>query len=369
MGHEQTIAVRRRADSFRRRAYPTRQSPHCLAGIGLLTVELILLIRGSVTGSPDWRPNVVVMAKLTAWYRKKLGARTRSIFAHVPYPLGDTLSYDGDPGLFGPGSMTWVVTADPCTFVGGIRALLIQAAHPEVVAGVADHSRYEDDPLGRLSRTSAYVTATAYGAMPEVERAIDVVRRAHRPIKGESHRGRAYSADDPGLSAWVHNALTDSFLVAYQTFGPGRLSADEADRFVDEQRRLGALLDAEPMPVTAAALASWLTGHEGAAPSPGLTEAVGFLRSPPLPPLVKLVYRILYQAAVATVPVRIRRIMGLHRHPGAVLVGRLTVRFLRWSLGASPSWQLALIRTGQPVPEGRFLAQPAIPPPGWAPPH
>ena len=39
--------------------------------------------------------------------------------------------------------------------------------HPEVVAGVADHSRYREDPLGRLSRTSAYVTAASFGAMPE----------------------------------------------------------------------------------------------------------------------------------------------------------------------------------------------------------
>ena len=72
----------------------------------------------------------------------------------------------GDPGLFGPDSVTWRVIGDVATFIGGIRALLVQAAHQEVAAGVADHSRYQDDPLGRLSRTSAYVTATAFGAMP-----------------------------------------------------------------------------------------------------------------------------------------------------------------------------------------------------------
>ena len=68
--------------------------------------------------------------------------------------------------------ITWELMGDASTFIGGIRALLVQAAHPEVVAGVADHSRYREDPLGRLSRTSNYVTATSYGAMPEVDAAV-----------------------------------------------------------------------------------------------------------------------------------------------------------------------------------------------------
>ena len=307
------------------------------------------------------------MGSPISWYRRRLGARTRSLFAHVPYPLMETLSYQGDPGLFGPGSMTWVVIGDASTFIGGIRALLIQAAHPEVLAGVVDDSRYEEDPLGRLSRTSAYVTASAYGAMPEVDRAIAVVRRSHGPITGLSHRGLPYSADEPELSAWVHNALTDSFLVAYQTFGPGRLTAEEADRFVDEQRRLGALLDADPMPAAASELASWLARHEAVAATPGTGAAVGFLRSPPLPLLVKAVYRILYQAAVATIPLRLRGVLGVRRHPGAVTIGRVVTWFLRRNLGSSPSWQLALIRTGSPAAGGRFLVPPVVPPPGWAP--
>ncbi len=296
---------------------------------------------------------------------RRVSGRTRSLFARVRYPLADTLSYRGDPGLHGPGSVTWRVMGDPATFVGGIRALLVQSAHPEVVAGVADHSRYDDDPLGRLSRTSAYVTATAYGAMPEVERAVAVVRRTHLAIEGASERGLSYTADDPTLSAWVHNALTDSFLVTHQVYGPGRLTGADADRFVVEQTRVGALLDSDPMPGSAAALASWLEHHPDMAASAGMRQAVTFLRSPPLPLPVKVVYRILYQAAVATVSPSLRGVLGVRRHPGSVTIGRLAIRALRWSLGGSPSWQLAIIRVGAEVPEGRFLTAPVIPPPGW----
>ena len=276
------------------------------------------------------------------------------MFKQAGYPLEDTMSHEGDPGLFGPDSVSWRVIGDTSAFIGGLRALLIQAAHAEVVAGVADHSRYREDPLGRLSRTSNYVTATCFGAMPEVEAAVAAVERAHRPVRGVSHRGQAYTADTPDLAAWVHNALTDSFLAAYQRFGRTRLTATEADRFVAEQTQVGALLDADPMPVDADDLASWLDEHAGAAPSPGMAEAIEFLHRPPLRFAVRMGYRVVFAAAVATISPRLRRLLGVRRRPGAIVLGKLLSRYLRWVLGSSPSWHLALIRVGASVPEGLF---------------
>ena len=290
-------------------------------------------------------------------FRERVIASATSPFRHAPYPLAHSLDYRGDPGLFGPGAVSWKVIGDVASFVGGIRALLIQAAHPEVVAGVGDHSRYREDPLGRLSRTSAYVTATTFGAMPEVEQAVAQVRRVHRIVSGVSSRGIEYDAEDPGFSAWVHNALTDSFLVANQTFGADVLTTAEADRFVMEQTRIGSLLDADPLPVTATGLASWIEHHPGLAPSPEMDEAVDFLTDPPLEPGLKLGYKFLLEAAVATLPIRVRDILGQTRMPGAVIAGRAVVSGLRWALGASPSWQLALVRVGAPVPE-RLFKQP-----------
>ncbi len=276
------------------------------------------------------------------------------MFKHAGYPLAGTLSYPGDPGLFGPDSISWRITGDISALIGGIRALLVQAAHPEVVAGVADHSRYREDPLGRLSRTSNYVTATTFGAMAEVEEAVRIVRGIHRRVRGASHRGIAYAADIPGMAAWVHNALTDGFLVAYRVYGPASLGEEDADRYVAEQTRVGALLGADPMPPTAAALGAWLSEHVAVDDSPGLREAIDFLRRPPLEPAIRIGYRVLFQAAVATIPVRLRRTLGLRRHPGAITAGRLMARFLRWALGSSPTWNLALVRVGAPVPEGLF---------------
>lgn len=192
------------------------------------------------------------------WLRSRVLESVREPFSHGSSPLAATLDHPGDPGLFGPDSVTWQVMGRAATFIGGIRGLLVQAAHPEVVAGVHDHSRYRQDPLGRLTATAFYVTTTAFGAMPEVDHAVGLVRRRHVPVRGTSHRGRDYDAGDPDLSAWVHNALVNSFLAAHQQFSGHRLAPGDADRFVAEQRRVGALLGADEMPATAAGLSQWI---------------------------------------------------------------------------------------------------------------
>ena len=200
------------------------------------------------------------------FFRSRVAHTTSGLFKHANYPLANTLDYTGDPGLCGPESVSWRVIGDTSAFIGGVRALLVQAAHPEVAAGVSDHSRYREDPLGRLSRTSAYVTATTFGAMPEVEQAVAIVRRAHRHVRGESHRGIDYTADTPGFAAWVHNALTDSFLQAYLSFGPEPLSEAEQDRFVVEQYFLQDPAD-EPA-FLEAILARWRRSPMPSGPTP-----------------------------------------------------------------------------------------------------
>jgi uncharacterized protein (DUF2236 family) len=279
---------------------------------------------------------------------------TTALFSHGPQPLERTLDYRGDPGLLGPDSVSWRVIGDATAFVGGIRALLVQTAHPEVVAGVEEHSRYKTDPLGRLSRTSVYVTETTYGAMPEVEAAVNAVRYAHRPVHGRSERDRAYSANTPELAAWVHNVLTDSFLTAYQSFGPSPLSVREADQFVAEQTRIGALLGAAPLPETARELTRWIEEHPALGSTRHQADAVRFLRKPPLPAPVLLGYRLLYQAAASSIPPSIRTVIGVEPSSRAEQIGKASVRSLRWALGSSPSWHLALVRSGAPVPKGKF---------------
>lgn len=40
-----------------------------------------------------------------------------------------------DPGLYGPGSVTWQCHGDPMMWIAGVRALYLQALHPRAVRG------------------------------------------------------------------------------------------------------------------------------------------------------------------------------------------------------------------------------------------
>ena len=279
------------------------------------------------------------------------------MFAHAEMPLKRTGKYGGDPGLCGPDSISWQVIGDVSVFVGGIRALLIQAAHPEVVAGVDDHSRYRDDPLGRLSRTSFYVTSATYGAMPEVAEAVGLVKSAHQGVSGTSHRGQAYSASTPELAAWVHNTLTDSFLEAYRRFG-GRLSEAEADQFVVEQTRVGEMLGASPLPRTASDLRAWIIGHPALAPSPGMRAAIRFLKNPPIPVAQRVGYQVLMNGAVTTISRELTSVLGLAAVPGARAGTMMLVLGLRRIMQNSPAWQAALERCGVPYDHRLFRDRP-----------
>ncbi len=153
----------------------------------------------------------------------------------------------GDPGLFGPGSVTWRVHGDPSMVLGGFRALLLQATHPLVMAGFDDNSGFRDDPWGRLQRTGDWVATVSYGTTDEVERAGRTLRRLHAslPEGVEPESGLPYRVDDPDLLLWVHVTEVDSFLSTYRRCG-GRLTDAEADTYVSESRRAAALVGIDP---------------------------------------------------------------------------------------------------------------------------
>ncbi len=293
------------------------------------------------------------MNRLVSW-REQIVSSTTELFSHGPVALEHTLDHVGDPGLLGPESVSWPVIGDVAAFVGGVRALLIQAAHPEVAAGVADHSQYRQDPLGRLSRTSYYVSTTTYGAMPEVDAAVDMVRQAHRGVSGTSSRGKPYAATAPDLAGWVHNALTDSFLAAYQAYGTAPLAPADQDRFVAEQARIGHLLVDGDLPQTAGDLREALDTSAAIGSTEATRAAVSFLTNPPLPRSVRLGYRAVLAAAVAITPPGLREVLGIRALPGAREGGKAAVGALRWALGSSPTWQLALVRAKAPIPAGKF---------------
>jgi len=171
---------------------------------------------------------------------------------------GPPVEYDtpeGDPGLFGPGSITWRVHADfPGMMAGGVAALMLQTLHPLALAGVWDHSSFRTDILGRLRRTTAFVAGTTFAPRAEAERLIAVVREIHKRVKGHTPDGQRYAATQPALLTWVHCTEMASFLAGYEHYRGQRLKPPERDQYFAETRRLAIALGARQVPASVAEL-------------------------------------------------------------------------------------------------------------------
>ncbi len=172
--------------------------------------------------------------------------------------------------LAGPASVAWKINAERVALLGWGRAILLQFAHPLVAAGVAEHSHFAREPLGRLrrfERTLGAMLALTFGTPEEVlatGRHIDGihgrVRGTLKAAVGPFAAGTPYFARDPRLLRWVHATTIDSLLRVYQLY-IGPLSAAEQDRYCAEATGMAPLLRIPDgyLPSTVADLRRYLT--------------------------------------------------------------------------------------------------------------
>ncbi len=161
------------------------------------------------------------------------------------------LTPPGDRGLFGPESIAWKVHADFISMmIGGISSLILQALHPQALAGVWDHSSFREDLKGRLGRTAFFIAATTYGPTEMADKIISKVNQIHTRISGFDEFGNPYSATDPHLLAWVHLTETRSFMQAFEDYRKEKLSLQEKDQYFHEMKSLGDRMGAKDLPST-----------------------------------------------------------------------------------------------------------------------
>ncbi|MGH3423744.1 MAG: oxygenase MpaB family protein [Nocardioidaceae bacterium] len=208
------------------------------------------------------------------------------------------------PRRFDSGSPIQRVHGDASMFVGGLRALLLQALHPLAMAAVEQHSGFRGDPWGRLQRTSTFLAETTFGSDADARRAVEVVRAVHARVAGAAPDGRPYAADNPHLLLWVHVAEVDSFLRAHDRYGAHPLSAHGRDEYVAQAAQVARDLGAEDPPETAAELARCLAVFRPELRStPAARRTARFmLVHPPVPWTQRGPYAVLSAAAVGLLP-------------------------------------------------------------------
>lgn len=245
----------------------------------------------------------------------------------------------GDPGLFGPHSVSWQVHGDfPSMLIGGISALLLQVLHPLALAGVWDHSSFRQDIIGRLRRTSQFISGTTFGSTRDADWLIEKVRNIHLQVTGTAADGRPYAASDPDLLTWVHVAEVSSFMAAHLRYRNPHLSGAEQDAYYTEIARVAERLGARDVPRTRQAVADYLHAMR-----PQLLcdersrEVVRVLLAAPAPSrLAKPVAGLMMQAGIGLLPPWASDLLALTPRPlKARLVGLgidTTAPVLRWAM-------------------------------------
>lgn len=138
---------------------------------------------------------------------------------------------------------TWIVHRERALLLGWPRAILLQFAHPLVAQGVADHSHFATDVVGRwrrLSRTLDAMLTLTFGSETDARAVAARINGIHDRVSGcvpadagAVRSGASYSARDPELLLWVHATCVQSFMLGYETF-VRPLTPVERDRYCED---------------------------------------------------------------------------------------------------------------------------------------
>jgi uncharacterized protein (DUF2236 family) len=239
---------------------------------------------------------------------------------------------DPDTAYFPIDGVARLVHADLSSMlVGGIASLFFQMLHPHAMAGVAEHSRYEHDPLGRLLQTANFIGTTTFGTKEAAYASIERVHAVHLGVRGVADDGVAYDANDPHLLAWVHAAEASMFLRGYQRFGKSAITRDEANAYVKEMAQLASDLGSENPPTNLSELdATLLRFRPELRLSQDGVAARDFVRDGFVDGVVtRLAYRLLVLSALDLLEPWARELLRVRKSPAIKRVGvRVATHFL-----------------------------------------
>ncbi len=279
-----------------------------------------------------------VVHNLKQWALEAIGDRVRAV-AGSESSLDEFKTPAGDPGLFGPHSMSWRVHAHfTAMMVGGLSSLMVQALHPRALAAVWDHSDFRRQLKARLGRTAYFVAATTYGGRAQALRAIERVNVIHAGLKGVDPQGRPYVANEPDLIRWVHLIEVTSFLQGYQHLSLNPLTPVECDQYIAEMTRIGHLLGAIDLPLTLQGTQDALQAYRSEwSADERVQEIVRLIEAYPADPPDRPFMALILRAAWDITPHWALNVLG--RNPSCEAQRQLT-RLALQAAGAPVQWML-----------------------------
>ena len=285
--------------------------------------------------------NVSEPFRLPAFVHRRIEALLADLLLPPGARAGDFAAPAGEAALSAVDSVAWRVFRNPVSvFVGGVAAVVLDLAEPQVRSGVWEHTSFRSRPLERMQRTGHAAMMTVYGPRGRTEAMIAAVNRRHAAVTGTTPDGRPYRANDPALLGWVQATASFGFLQAYVRLA-APLTPAERDAFYAEGQPAARLYGVDDPPGCEADVerlfAQWQPLLE---PSPIVLEFLRIVaRMPALPRLARPVQGLLVRAAVDCIPAPTRARLGLD---GA-----------GWTLAP---WQHALLRRAARAADRLVLA-------------
>ncbi|HEX6262032.1 MAG TPA: oxygenase MpaB family protein [Actinomycetota bacterium] len=239
-----------------------------------------------------------------------------------------------DQGFFGPGSVSWQVHGELTVLFGGARALLMQSAHPLVIAGARETGFYKRSPWKRLQRTLMLNYAITFGTKKDARAAAEHINEVHRRVHGiDPVTGQAYHGLDPDLLLWVHATLVHSALL-FERLTVGRLDAAGRQRFHEEQMLVGEMLELprEKIPPTVEELSEYMrdvVAGDTLIVTDAALEVADLFREFPPEAEWKPVLRAISFWSFATLPPKLREAYGVRWSPARDVAARVSLAALK----------------------------------------
>ena len=225
-----------------------------------------------------------------------------------------------DLGYFGPDSLSWQVHREVTVLFGGARAVLMQAAHPLVIAGARETGFYERNPWRRLQRTLMLTYTITFGSKAQADAAAERINDVHARVNGiDPVTGLRYDGLDPELLLYVHACLVESALL-FEALTVGRLDDRGRQRFHEEQMLAAEMvrIPHELIPPTVPELRAYLRDvcRSGILrPTEAALRVAGLFHDPPPEAEWRPVLKGVSRLAFGTLPPELRRVYGVEVGP------------------------------------------------------